>query len=77
MTEKKKKWIRAATENKGALHRALGVPEGEKIPPDKLQKALRSKDPKIKKEAQLAETLKGMHHKRHTAAEARKKMYGK
>lgn len=32
-----KKWIQKAIEKPGSLHRALGVPEGEKIPAKKLQ----------------------------------------
>ena len=58
-----KKWIKDATKNKGALHRALGVPEGEKIPAKKISKAEHSKNPKIRKEAALAKTLKSFHHK--------------
>jgi hypothetical protein len=54
-----KKWIAEATKNKGALHRSLGVPAGEKIPVKKLDKAAKSSNPKIKKEAVLAKTLKG------------------
>lgn len=54
-------WIAGATKNKGALHRALGVPEGEKIPAKKLEKAEHSKNPTMRKRADLAETLKGMH----------------
>lgn len=38
----------------GSLHRALGVPEGEKIPADKLNAALHSKDPAIRKKAVFA-----------------------
>ena len=53
----KKKWIAGATKNKGALHRALDVPEGKKIPAKKLKAAENSKNPKIKKEANLAKTL--------------------
>ena len=52
-----KNWIAGATKNKGALHRALGVPEGEKIPSGKMAKAARSSNPKIRKEANLAKTL--------------------
>lgn len=65
MSEKpKKNWIKKAIgSNKGALHRHLGVPEGEKIPEDKIRGALNSGDPTIRKEAQLANTLKGMKHK--------------
>ena len=57
----KNKWIAGATKNKGALHRALGVPAGKKIPAGKLSKALHSSNPKIRKEAVLARTLKGLH----------------
>jgi hypothetical protein len=59
-----KNWIAKATENKGGLHRSLGVPEGEKIPSKKLERATHSDDPKIRKQAALAETLKKL-HKRH------------
>lgn len=57
MTEK---WIQKATKNKGALHRALGVKEGEKIPAKKLAKGAKSKSPKVRKEVALAKTLKGL-----------------
>ncbi len=59
-----KNWIAKATENKGGLHRSLGVPEGSKIPAKKLAKAEHSEDPKVRKQAALAETLKKL-HKRH------------
>jgi hypothetical protein len=61
---KKGGWIAGATKNKGALHRALPVPEGKKIPAAKLEKAEHSKNPTMRKRAALAETLKGMHHKK-------------
>jgi hypothetical protein len=53
-----KNWIKGATKNKGGLHRALGVREGNKIPEEKMSKALHSKDPGIRKMANLAKTLK-------------------
>jgi len=53
----KKNWIAGATKNKGALHRALGVEEGKKIPSKKLAKAAKSKNPKLRKEVALAKTL--------------------
>lgn len=56
-----KNWIAGATKNKGVLHRALGVPAGEKISTAKLKKAAKSSNPKMRKRAQLAETLKKMH----------------
>lgn len=59
-----KNWIAGATENRGGLHRSLGVPEGKKISTKKLEKAEHSDNPKVRKQAQLAETLKKL-HKRH------------
>lgn len=55
-----KNWIAGAVKHKGALHKALGVPQGEKIPEKKLQKAEHSKSPLMRKRASLAETLKGL-----------------
>ena len=54
------KWIQGAHLNKGGLHRALGIPEGQKIPAKALAKAANSKDPHIRKMAQLAKTFKKM-----------------
>ena len=51
-------WIAKATENKGGLHRALGIKEGQKIPADKLAKAKKSPNEHIRKMADLASTLK-------------------
>jgi hypothetical protein len=56
-------WIQGATKNKGALHRKLHVPMGEKISTKKLEKAEHSKNPKERREANLAKTLKGLHKK--------------
>ena len=53
-------WIAGATKNHGALHRALGVPEGEKIPDSKIR-AAENQPGKVGKEARLAETLKHLH----------------
>lgn len=53
-----KKWIQGAVKNKGALHKELGVPEGKKIPANKLNKAAHSKNPTLAKRAILAKTLK-------------------
>jgi len=50
-------WIAGATKNKGALHRALGVPVGTKIPVSKMKSALASSNPRVRKEAALARTL--------------------
>lgn len=59
---KSEKWIQGAIKHPGALHKALHVPEGEKIPTKKLAKAAHSKNPLMAKRAHLAETLKGLHH---------------
>lgn len=58
-------WIKKALPptHEGLLHRELDVPEGEKIPEDKMDKALHSDDPKEKKRAEFAEELEGFHHK--------------
>jgi hypothetical protein len=53
----KAKWIQGAIKHKGALHKELGVPEGEKIPKSKIKKAEHSSNPKLRKRAQLADTL--------------------
>lgn len=63
MVEKKKNWIAGAIKHPGALHKALHVKEGEKIPSSKLKKAEHSKSPKLRKRANLAETLKGLNKK--------------
>lgn len=47
---------------KGGLHRALGVPEGEKIPADKLEAARNSDNDHIKHMANFAHTMKGFGH---------------
>ena len=59
-----KKWIQEALgpSSKGKLHKKLGVPEDEKIPEKKLEKASHAKG-KLGKEARLAETLKGLSKK--------------
>jgi hypothetical protein len=58
-----KNWSAKATENKGGLHRSLGVPSGEKIPAKKLERATHSDDPKVRKQAALAETLKKLNRR--------------
>jgi hypothetical protein len=49
-------WIKKATENKGGLHRSLGVPEGEDIPLEKIKSAANRKD-RVGRQARLALTL--------------------
>ena len=56
-----KKWIQDMHMKKGALHKSLHVKKGKKIPASKLKKVEHSKNPKIRKRAVLAETLKGLH----------------
>ena len=59
----KKNWIAGATKNKGGLHKSLGVPEGKKIPEKKIKAAEKSSNPKVAKQANLAETLKKLRKK--------------
>lgn len=74
-------WIANAIKRPGALHRALGVPEGEKIPSSKLEAARHSRNPKIRREAALAHTLSGMHHgshnEHHHGKNVMSKLYGR
>lgn len=57
--------------HKGGLHESLGVPEGQPIPPELMAEALAGKrGPKAKKQAELAQTLEGMNHKRRAARKA-------
>lgn len=61
LIERKKgeKWIQKAIEKPGALHKALHVPEDEKIPAKKLAAAA-EKPGKLGKRARLAQTLRGL-----------------
>jgi hypothetical protein len=45
---------------KGKLHRALGIPEGQKIGQARIRKALKSSDPATRREAASAEGLTHM-----------------
>jgi hypothetical protein len=55
-----RKWIQKATDKMekkgtvGSLHRALGVPEGKKIPSAKMAAAKNSSSPAIRKKANFA-----------------------
>jgi len=51
------KWIKGAIKHPGALHKQLGVAQGEKIPPGKLAKAAKAGG-KLGQRARLAQTLK-------------------
>lgn len=54
-----KDWIKEKTKEKGTLHKALKLQEGKLISETKLDKALHSKNSRIRKEANLAKTLRG------------------
>lgn len=58
--KQKKQWIKSAIKHPGALHKELKVPQGKKIPQSKLTKALHSTNPKMRKQANLAKTLRGL-----------------
>ncbi len=47
---------------KGGLHRALKIPEGEKIPEDKLEAAKNSKNSHVRHMANFASTMSGFKH---------------
>lgn len=57
-----KNWIKPAIKRPGALHQATHTPKGEKIPEAKIRKAEHSRNPRIRREAHMGETLKHMHH---------------
>ena len=57
------KFIQKMHMKKGALHEKLHVPEGKKIPAKKLLKAEHSKNPTLRKEADLEKTLKSFKKK--------------
>ena len=54
-----KTWIKGAIKNPGALHKQLGVPQGETIPAKKLAKAAKASGT-LGRRARLAQTLKGL-----------------
>lgn len=58
-----KRWIQDMHMKKDALHKSLHVKPGEKIPESKLKKAEHSKNPTLRKRANLAEVLKGFKKK--------------
>ena len=55
------KWIGKMHMKEGELHKDLHVPAGKKIPAAKLAKAEHSKNPTLRKRADLAKTLGGFH----------------
>jgi len=62
LSESEKNWIKGAIKHPGALHKALHVKQGEKIPAKKL-KVKDSDSPKLKRMKTLAKTLKKMRKK--------------
>lgn len=56
---KSDKWIQGMKMKKGALHKQMGVPEGKKIPTEKLKVAV-AKGGTLGKRANLALTFRGM-----------------
>jgi len=63
MNRETKNWIQDAHIKKGALHRELHIPQGQKIPQKTLKKAEHSNNPLLAKRARLAETFRKMHHR--------------
>lgn len=55
-----KHFIQSAIKHPGALHKQLGVPQGQKIPAGKLEKAAHAGG-KLGQRARFAQTLKGFH----------------
>lgn len=54
--------IKIKPSRKGLLHKKLGVPKGKPIPASKIEKAEKSKSPKLRKEAEFAENAKKFKH---------------
>lgn len=55
-----KNFIQNAIKHPGSLRKSLKVKKGSKIPLSKLNKATHSKNPKMRKRANLAKTLRNM-----------------
>lgn len=51
------KWMQHAVKHPGGLHKALGIPQGKKIPKGKIAKAAHSSNPHLAKMANLAKTF--------------------
>jgi hypothetical protein len=63
-----KHWMAGAVKHPGALHRALHVKPGSKIPAAKLAKAGHSKSPRVRKMAGLAKAFAHARHAHHPPA---------
>jgi len=57
-----KKWVQKAIKKPGALRASLGVKEGQKIPAARLEAATHSDNPKTRRRAVLAKTMRSWHH---------------
>ena len=59
LNERSEKWIQKAVDpsHKGDLHKALHVPQGEKIPKGKIEKATHSKNAHLRHMAQFAKNV--------------------
>lgn len=75
-----KDFIKKMHLKKGALHRALGVPEDQDIPDDKMREAANSQDPHVRRMAHTGMMLKGLHggekKKHRSGKEKMKALYG-
>ena len=63
-SKSKSGWIKKAIKRPGALRAKLKVKPGKKITQAQLKKALRSKNPTTRRQANLAKTLKSLRKKR-------------
>jgi hypothetical protein len=61
-TGPKKSGIHINPAHKGELHRDTGTPQGQPIPAQKLEQALHSSDPAVRKRANFARNAKGWNH---------------
>jgi len=59
MATRKNRWIQKAIDKPGALHEQLGIPQGQKIPVERLRSAAK-KPGKLGQRARLALTLRKM-----------------
>lgn len=73
--KEEEKWIQKAIKRPGALHKALGIPEDETIPVEKL-KAAAEKGGKLGKQARLAMTLRKLKESNKLTEEQYKKVCG-
>jgi len=73
--ESDKKWIQktSVSKHKGDLHKALHVSQGEKIPADKLNKAVHSKNPHTRHMAQFAKNVQKEESEHMTPSEIKKR----